>query len=70
MLSVTTVAYGFREEAADACSFENKVLCSLEQLSIAKKSGPLPDGLDWGWFEQEGRAAMVEECIPGMLPCY
>nr|XP_039257025.1 uncharacterized protein LOC120333741 [Styela clava] len=64
ILSITEDSYRYREEAADACAFENKILCSLPQLEAAKQAGPIPL-IEWGWFGMEGRAAGIHDCLPG-----
>lgn len=68
ILSITSESYSYQEEAADACSFEKKVLCSLMQLESAKSAGQIPL-IEWGWFETPGRAAEIKDCIPGMTSC-
>lgn len=64
ILSITSESYRYQEEAADACSFEKKVLCSLMQLESAMSAGQLPL-IEWGWFDMPGRAAEIKDCIPG-----
>lgn len=64
VLTITSAGYRYREEAQDSCSFEGKILCSLEQLEAAKSAGPIPL-IDWGWFGIEGRAAQIQDCLPG-----
>ena len=64
LLSITRESFRYQEEAADACTFENKVLCSLMQLEAAKSAGPIPL-IEWGWFDMPGRAAEIADCIPG-----
>ena len=65
VLSVTEDTFSYHSEASEACGFEQRVLCDLEQLQDAVDIGGEVPKFKWGWFAMKDRAASLDKCDPG-----
>ncbi|XP_078490194.1 uncharacterized protein LOC100176022 isoform X2 [Ciona intestinalis] len=65
LLRVTEYNVSHWGEARYACSTMGRVLCSLPQLQFAKALNESMAPKQWGWYDDQNRAARIETCQPG-----
>jgi len=64
-LKLTNAVYETHEIAVVSCEAMKRKLCTLKELQYALHIEKIIPDTVWGWYDQEGRAAKLESCVPG-----